>query len=45
MTKERYEALLKEVQENNEESARISKIEPIDMYRTDLKELRKKLVK
>ena len=43
MTKERYEALLKEIQENTDESIRISKIEPIDMYRTDLKELRKKL--
>jgi DNA topoisomerase-2 len=43
MTKERYEALLKEIQENTDESIRITKIEPIDMYRTDLKELRKKL--
>ncbi len=45
MTKERYEALLKEIQENTDESIRISKTEPIDMYRTDLKELRKKLSK
>ena len=43
MTKERYEALLKEIQENTDESIRISKTEPIDMYRTDLKELKKKL--
>ena len=45
MTKERYEALLKEIQENTDESITISKTEPIDMYGTDLKELRKKLVK
>jgi DNA topoisomerase-2 len=45
MTKERYEALLKEIQENTEESIRISKTEPIEMYRTDLKDLRKKLSK
>ena len=45
MTKERYEALLKEVKENTDESTRISKIEPIDMYKSDLNELRKKLVK
>jgi len=43
MTKERYEALLKEVQENTDESIRISKIAPIDMYKSDLKELKKKL--
>ena len=43
MTKERYEALLKEIQENTDESIKISKTEPIDMYRTDLKELKKKL--
>jgi DNA topoisomerase-2 len=43
MTKERYEALLREIQENTDESIQISKTEPIDMYRTDLKELRKKL--
>lgn len=45
MTKERYEALLKEVEENKTEIERISKIKPIDMYKTDLKELRKKLEK
>ncbi len=45
LTKENYEALLKEVQENIEESTRISKLEPIQMYSDDLKELRKKLVK
>lgn len=45
MTKERYESLLKEVKENTDESIRISKIEPIDMYKSDLNELRKKLVK
>jgi DNA topoisomerase-2 len=43
MTKERYEALLKEIQENTEESIKISKTLPIDMYKSDLKELRKKL--
>ena len=35
---------LKEIQENTDESIRISKTEPIDMYRTDLKELKKKSV-
>jgi DNA topoisomerase-2 len=45
MTKERYEALLKEVKENTDESIRISKLQPIDMYKSDLKELRKKLEK
>ncbi len=43
MTKERYEALLKEIHENTEESIKISKTLPIDMYKSDLKELRKKL--
>jgi len=43
MTKERYEALLKEIKENTDESIKISKTLPIDMYKTDLKELRKKL--
>ncbi len=43
MTKERYEALLKEIQENTDESIKISKTLPMDMYKSDLKELRKKL--
>lgn len=45
MTKERYESLLKEIKENTDESIRISKTEPIDMYKSDLKELRKQLSK
>lgn len=45
MTKEKYESLVKEVQDNTNESIRISKILPLDMYVDDLKELRKKLVK
>lgn len=44
-TKERYEALLKEIKENTDESMRVSKTEPIEMYKSDLKDLRKKLVK
>lgn len=43
MTKERYEALLKEIQENTDESIKISKTLPVEMYKSDLKELRKKL--
>jgi cobalamin biosynthesis Co2+ chelatase CbiK len=45
LTKENYEELLKEVQANTEESIRISKLEPVQMYTDDLKELRKKIAK
>ena len=45
MTKERYEELLKQVSENEAEIKRITAISPIDMYREDLKELRKKIAK
>ena len=45
MTKEKYDALLAEVTENEAEIKRIEAIKPIDMYRTDLKDLRKKLAK
>jgi DNA topoisomerase-2 len=45
MTREKYEALLAEVSENEAEIKRIEGIQPIDMYRSDLKDLRKKLIK
>jgi DNA topoisomerase-2 len=45
LTKEKYEELLKQIGENEAESKRINAIEPIDMYREDLKELRKKMTK
>jgi hypothetical protein len=45
MTKERYEELLKQIGENENELTRIESILPKDMYRDDLKELRKKLAK
>jgi DNA topoisomerase-2 len=45
MTKERYEELLKQIAENEIELTRIESILPKDMYRDDLKELRKKLAK
>jgi hypothetical protein len=45
MTKERYEELLKQIAENEIELTRIKSILPKDMYRDDLKELRKKLAK
>jgi hypothetical protein len=45
ITKEKYDALLAEVTENEAEIKRIEAIKPIDMYRTDLKDLRKKLAK
>jgi DNA topoisomerase-2 len=45
LTKEKYEDLLRQIQENTDESIKISKTEPIDMYKEDLKELRKKLSK
>jgi DNA topoisomerase-2 len=43
LTKEKYEELLKQVSENEAETKRVSSILPIDMYKTDLKDLRKKL--
>jgi len=43
LTKENYEALLNEVEENKKEIEKISKLKPIDMYKTDLKDLKKKL--
>jgi DNA topoisomerase-2 len=45
LTKEKYEDLLNQVSENEKETKRISSINPVDMYKDDLKELRKKLVK
>jgi DNA gyrase/topoisomerase IV subunit A len=45
LTKEKYEDLLNQVSENEKETKRISSIDPVDMYKDDLKELRKKLVK
>jgi DNA topoisomerase-2 len=45
ITKEKYEALLKEVSDNETEINRIKGVQPIDMYRNDLKELRKKIAK
>jgi DNA gyrase/topoisomerase IV subunit A len=45
LTKEKYEDLLKQVEENKKETIRIKEIQPIDMYKSDLLELKKKLVK
>jgi len=45
ITKEKYESLLKEVEDNQKEIERIKSIEPIEMYRSDLKDLRKKISK
>ena len=45
LTKEKYEDLLKQVDENKKETIRIKTIQPIDMYKSDLIELKKKLVK
>lgn len=45
LTKEKYEDLLKQVEENKKETIRIKEIQPIDMYKSDLIELKKKLVK
>jgi hypothetical protein len=45
LTKERYEDLLKQITENEKETIRIKAILPLDMYRSDLVELRKKLTK
>jgi DNA topoisomerase-2 len=43
LTKETYEQLLKEVADKKIELAEIKKLEPIDMYRTDLTDLKKNL--
>jgi DNA topoisomerase-2 len=45
LTKEKYEALLHEVSVNENEIKKIQSIEPIEMYRSDLKDLRKKIAK
>ena len=45
MTKEKYESLLNEVQTNEIAQKEIESQEPIQMYISDLKELRKKLTK
>jgi DNA topoisomerase-2 len=45
LTKEKYEDLLKQIEDNEKEIIRIKAILPIDMYKSDLVELRKKLVK
>ena len=45
ITKEKYESLLKEVEDNQKEIERIKCTEPIDTYRSDLKDLRKKIFK
>lgn len=43
LTKERYDALLNELQINRAKWDAINKIAPIDMYKEDLQELKKKL--
>ena len=43
LSKETYEALLKEVSEKQAELAEIKKKDPTDMYREDLNELKKNL--
>jgi len=43
LTKEKYEQLLKEVEQKETELALVKKTAPIDMYRTDLTELKKNL--
>ena len=43
LTKETYEQLLKEVADKKIELAEIKKLEPVDMYRTDLTDLKKSL--
>lgn len=45
LTKETYEALLRDVENNENQQKEFEKIEPIDMYQNDLKELRRKLSK
>jgi DNA topoisomerase-2 len=43
LTKEVYEQLLKEVDEKSDDLKRVKETEPIDMYKTDLTELKKNL--
>jgi DNA topoisomerase-2 len=43
LTKENYEALLNEVTKNESEQKVTAELKPIDMYATDLKELRKQI--
>jgi DNA topoisomerase-2 len=43
LTKEVYEQLIKEVGEKSDELKKVQETEPIDMYRTDLNELKKNL--
>ena len=43
LSKETYEALLKEVSEKQAELAEIKKKDPTDMYREDLADLKKNL--
>lgn len=45
LTKEKYEEIQKQLELVLSEIEKTKKIKPIDMYKTDLKELRKKLVK
>ena len=43
LTKEKYEQLVNEVKEKSAELVTVKKTAPIDMYRTDLAELKKNL--
>jgi DNA topoisomerase-2 len=43
LTKETYDQLLKEVSEKKTELSEVKKLEPVDMYRTDLADLKKNL--
>lgn len=45
LTKEKYEELLEQIKENQKEIDRISKQVPLEMYREDLKTLKKRLAK
>ena len=45
LTKEKYEELLKQIAENEIETTKIKSLQPINMYKSDLIELRKKLIK
>ena len=45
LTKEKYEELLNQVSNKNKEKETIENTTPIEMYKFDLKELRKKIVK
>ena len=44
LTKEKYEELLSEVEDKEEELAQIKKLKPLSMYEDDLKNLRKALI-